>query len=373
MGEGITTAASQTRDEQGEAAFDLFVSYAHADDEVPSGAQRGWVTTLVGELKKVLRRKLGGEGASVWMDHALTANQWVTPTLAARVERSRTLLLVLSPGYGMSDWCQRELAGFVAAAVARGEGDSIFLIEIEPVARNTLPGPLRDLAPLRFWEPDADRDEPRLSGYPAPNADEHSLYWKMVSRLAHQIAQRLKASRSPPPLPAGHRAAPLAPSPALALLAGLLPQAQLPEADGIALYLHAAPEDQAAATEIATQLDATGVTVLQPRPAPGQSFHDCLLQNEALLRQCHGMLMVNGQSPAGNLLSAWQLARRVFGVRRAGPWSAALHLPPPGRPDLPIHNLVQIDCRDGFDITRLAGFFSALRAAAPGGAGAGHV
>ena len=189
--------------------------------------------------------------------------------------------------------------------------------------------------------------------------------------------QRLKASRTPPPLPAGHLsghlAAPLAPGPALALLAGLLPQAQLPQADGIALYLHAAPEDQAAAAEIATLLDATGVTVLQPRPAPGQSFHDCLLQNEALLRQCHGMLMVNGQSPAGNLLSAWQLARRVFGVRRAGPWSAALHLPPPNRPDLPIHNLTQIDCRDGFDITRLAGFFSELRAAAPGASGAGHV
>jgi hypothetical protein len=36
--------------------IDIFVSYAHSDDEPPTGATEGWVTTLKNELQKVLRR-----------------------------------------------------------------------------------------------------------------------------------------------------------------------------------------------------------------------------------------------------------------------------------------------------------------------------
>src|SRR5689334_16067980 len=70
---------------------DLFVSYAHADNEVPRSAQFGWVTTLVDSVQKVLRRKLGGAGADVWMDHQLAANQPVTQELLQRAS-SRGLL-----------------------------------------------------------------------------------------------------------------------------------------------------------------------------------------------------------------------------------------------------------------------------------------
>lgn len=89
--------------------YDIFVSYAHADDEVPLGAEKGWVTTLVGELGKMLHRKLGGSGANVWMDYRLAGGQSVDDTLLSGVRASRTLLLVMSPGYQRSAWCQREL------------------------------------------------------------------------------------------------------------------------------------------------------------------------------------------------------------------------------------------------------------------------
>ncbi len=64
-----------------EQVQDVFISYGHADDEVPYGAKFGWVTTFVEELKKRLRSKLGGSGARIWMDYQLAANDQVTETL----------------------------------------------------------------------------------------------------------------------------------------------------------------------------------------------------------------------------------------------------------------------------------------------------
>jgi hypothetical protein len=177
-----------------EGSVDVFVSYAHADDEVPVGAEQGWVTTLVGELQKVLRRKLGGSGARVWMDHQLAANQPVTEELLRRIDGSRTLLLVMSPGYRKSAWCQREAATYVARAAARGRVRSVFPIEIEPMEREDWPPGLNSLTPIRFWEQAAQQIAPKLAGFPEPKPDEDSLYWRNVTELAHLIAKRLQAA-----------------------------------------------------------------------------------------------------------------------------------------------------------------------------------
>lgn len=114
MAEGVKTG--QPSGGAGDDDIDVFVSYAHADDEPPTGVKNGWVTTLVEELRKVLRRKLGGAGARIWMDHQLAAHHHVTDTLTRKAAGSRTLVLVLSPGFLKSDWCRRELATFWAAA-----------------------------------------------------------------------------------------------------------------------------------------------------------------------------------------------------------------------------------------------------------------
>ncbi len=176
---------------------DVFVSYAHADDEVPIGAEQGWVTTLVGELQKVWRRKLGGSGAKVWMDHQLAANQGVTEELLDKIGRSRSLLLVMSPGYQQSNWCQRELANYVAIAAARGKTQSVFPIEIEPVYREGWQPALKSLSPIKFYYYPKDYPKenagPTLAGIPRPKPDEDSLYWRNVNELAHLIAQRLQA------------------------------------------------------------------------------------------------------------------------------------------------------------------------------------
>jgi hypothetical protein len=91
---------------------DVFVSYAHSDDECPKGAEFGWVTTFKEELRKLLRRKIGGQGADIWMDHLLTSNDRVTDTLIQTVRDSHTIVLFMSRGYLRSQWCQAEINSF---------------------------------------------------------------------------------------------------------------------------------------------------------------------------------------------------------------------------------------------------------------------
>jgi len=174
-------------------SYDLFISYAHADDVVPFGASKGWVTTLADELNKVLRRKLGGSGASIWMDHQLAANANVSETLLETVRSSQTLLLVMSVGYRQSAWCEGELVNFLARPVSRKGKDNVFVVENDAlVARESWHKSLQSLKSIPFWHKAFDDPFPRLLGYPVPKPDEDSLYWRKVNELAHLIAEYLE-------------------------------------------------------------------------------------------------------------------------------------------------------------------------------------
>lgn len=103
---------------------DVFVSYAHLDDARMEGVERGWVTTLVNNLRVRLAQKLGARELSIWMDHELTGNDPLTPEIVETVGTTATLLVVLSQSYLESEWCRRERNAFlqrVAGRVLEGE------------------------------------------------------------------------------------------------------------------------------------------------------------------------------------------------------------------------------------------------------------
>lgn len=173
---------------------DVFISYSHADDEVPIGAKSGWVTTFCTELKKVLRRKIGGDGASVWMDHRLAANEIVDETLLESVRASRTLVLFLSPGYLKSTWCSKELGNFLEINQAKKNKESVFIVELEPTPREKWHPRLQALTPIQFYVSEACGGEaPRLLGYPVPDLCEDNQYWRNLNSLAHLIRNHLTA------------------------------------------------------------------------------------------------------------------------------------------------------------------------------------
>jgi hypothetical protein len=169
---------------------DVFISYAHRDDQKLPEADYGWVTLFVDHLKaRVTTQLKGRESLKCWMDHQLAGNAELTPTILETVRGSATILIFLSPQYLASKWCRDELETFMAAARTRGRATKrIFLIEVWEVSK---PPALEDLKGYQFWQIDPHSGVPELLGYPRPSYDRHPDYYRLLNQLAYNLAEEI--------------------------------------------------------------------------------------------------------------------------------------------------------------------------------------
>ena len=94
---------------------DIFISYAHMDDQVLDEDQKGWIT----KFHRVLRVKLGqlmGEPAKIWRDEKLSGTDVYDDKIVSEFKKAKVMISVLSPRYIKSEWCNRELNEFYEAA-----------------------------------------------------------------------------------------------------------------------------------------------------------------------------------------------------------------------------------------------------------------
>ena len=94
---------------------DVFISYAHIDNQPLAEGLKGWVETFHERLK-IRLEQLTGEPARIWRDRKLSGNDVFEETLVARLSKVNILVVVLSPRYVKSDWCLRELGEFCRSA-----------------------------------------------------------------------------------------------------------------------------------------------------------------------------------------------------------------------------------------------------------------
>ncbi|MFO0956389.1 MAG: toll/interleukin-1 receptor domain-containing protein [Isosphaeraceae bacterium] len=184
---------------------DIFISYAHVDDQVFGDEQQGWVTRLADDLRKMLAMRLGRpENFDLWMDHQLDGNSAVTPLIDGKVADSAVFVLVLSPGYLGSIWTARELEGF-RAEVARRTSSSgrIFLVEFDDLPR---PEGLSDPRGYRFWKRDPNTKRLAQIGFPTLLPEDEGTYFRLVTELAVDVERelrRLKTTAAVPGPPVG--------------------------------------------------------------------------------------------------------------------------------------------------------------------------
>src|SRR5215471_8378322 len=94
--------------------YDIFVSYGRVDDERPHEDIAGWVSTLVRTMRTRLSQGFGREeNYSLCFDLSdIRGHHSLSPEIFGKVKKSAIFLLVMSPGWLKSKWCQDEFATF---------------------------------------------------------------------------------------------------------------------------------------------------------------------------------------------------------------------------------------------------------------------
>jgi hypothetical protein len=194
---------------------DIFVSYAHIDDQALVEGQKGWVSSF----HRVLEIRLGqllGRHASIWRDPKLQGNDIFADRLVDRLPRVAILASIVSPRYLKSDWCMRELREFWKASATTGgirigNKTRVFKIVKTPVPLEQQIPEFQDVLGYEFYTVDPDSGRAReLSQTGDPESQQ--LYWAKLDDLAHDMAELLEAieekgsgAESAPAAPASER------------------------------------------------------------------------------------------------------------------------------------------------------------------------
>lgn len=169
--------------------YDVFISYATADDVTGPHTETGWITDLARDLEIALRQRLGGTGQlKLYLDKKeLGANNTLDEILAA-VDSSACFLSICSRSYVHRDWTKRELDRFCKSTA---ETNRVFALEILPLGPDeTYPAVLAERHRLPFF-----RRSP-VSQVAVPIARGDNEYGLLVHDLAEQIRVQLMAMRT---------------------------------------------------------------------------------------------------------------------------------------------------------------------------------
>ncbi len=181
--------------------YDVFISYAHADD-VRDSSGKGWVEQFQDDLREFLPQRLNGNTPSVFFDRTTVASNHQLAKLRAAARNSAVLLAVTSPNYAARPWTREELAAFTTSNDWHDEEETrLFAVEcLEPDDRDAYPPPLDSHIAMPFWEKHGSISLPLRAG-----ADEYRI---RINQLASEIARKLRQIRDTPA--AGTRPAPAA-------------------------------------------------------------------------------------------------------------------------------------------------------------------
>jgi hypothetical protein len=174
---------------------DIFISYAHIDNESMYGSEHGWIALLHKRLEIRLAQLLGRE-SRIWRDSRLTRTDPFPPDVLDQLSRAALLVSVLSPRYVNSDWCLRELNEFHKLAV-KSDPDTIgnrlrILKTIKtPIELEEHPPVLQSVLGYEFYAYDRASDSFREFGY-LDGEGRDPRYWDKLEAMAQAIKKLIK-------------------------------------------------------------------------------------------------------------------------------------------------------------------------------------
>ena len=176
-------------------AQDLFISYAHLDNEAQLSGQEGWVSAFHRSLEVRVGQLLGKKPV-IFRDPKSHGEDALGDANIERVPKSALLITVLSPRYVKSEWCHRELQEFVKASSSTGGPKwgsryRVFKVVKTPTPLERHPPEIQKLLSYEFFKLDPDTGRPReLDQIFGPEAQRD--YWARLDDLAHDVVDVLE-------------------------------------------------------------------------------------------------------------------------------------------------------------------------------------
>lgn len=181
----------------------LFISYAHLDDQPLTSGEKGWITRFHATLKAFLDMRLGRE-ATIWRDGKLRGNDVFSDEIVARFKQSAALVSIVTPRYLNSEWCTREAREFCRSAeqtggLRVGNKSRVFKVIKTPVdpseESESLPALMKDIIGFKFF---TDEDGAPIEYDPDYGQKYAEGYKRLVNSLAWDIAELLKTLQRAP-------------------------------------------------------------------------------------------------------------------------------------------------------------------------------
>lgn len=175
---------------------DVFISYAHADNEVDALGD-AWVHQFQQNLRIALKQRLGrGDEINIYFDARRLQGNHPLEEILDSVRKSAVFLAVGSPSYVNRQWTRDELAAFVSVSDDPGRLFALERLPLDPGER--YPDPLHDYFRICFWQRDQNESDIPLTLTPRLNT---TLYYVRLQTLAEQIRGQLSqmANRSARP------------------------------------------------------------------------------------------------------------------------------------------------------------------------------
>jgi hypothetical protein len=173
---------------------DLFISYAHIDNQPMTADEKGWVCRFHTTLEALLSMRLG-KRARIWRDDKLQGNDMFADKITDQFAQTALLISVLTPRYINSHWCTKEVAEFCKTAQQYGgisidNKSRIFKVLKTPVdSQENLPLEMKDVLGYDFFMMEDDAPVELDAMYGKRYGEAYNL---RLNKLAWHISQLLE-------------------------------------------------------------------------------------------------------------------------------------------------------------------------------------
>lgn len=170
---------------------DLFISYAHIDNQPVASAREGWISRFHASLSALLSMRLG-QKAEIWRDNKLQGNDVFADEIVDQFAQTAVLVSILTPRYLKSDWCTKEVREFCnrGGGTAVDNKARVFKVLKTPVdTQDALPPLVKNILGYEFFTME---DGAPLELDPEYGEKFAQEYNRKVGKLAWDISQLLK-------------------------------------------------------------------------------------------------------------------------------------------------------------------------------------